>query len=112
MVTHKHKILEEDALRKCIKLYGGPMGSTFPSSSSFVFGSLRMVNVTGQGLAFCRIIRQVANTNGMGSCYVYRASDMHFHRKQLHINNRSTEFEVLKLWEERGMVLKVLTSRK
>lgn len=110
MVTHKHKILEEDALRKCIKLYGSPMASTFPSSS-FVFGSLRMVNVTGQGHSFRDIIRQVANTNGMFSCYVYRSSDMHFHRKQLHIGNHSTEFEVLKLWEERQMVLKRVTKK-
>lgn len=108
MSSHQHEILREDALRNSIKVYAGPKGSV---SSSFMFGSLRMIGVTGQSFNSYRILRYT-NDLKEHAPYVYRVRDMRFDHMHLYIRSRKTEFEVQKLWEQRGMVLKVLTSRK
>lgn len=102
--SHKHRILEEDVRRNCIKVYAGY------GTSSLIFGSLRMVGVTGPSLAYHRILRHTDNKNEF-SPYVYRVRCMDFDRKYLYIQNHRTKFEVEKLWEERHMSLKRSTKK-
>jgi len=104
--SHKHRILEEDVRRNCIKVYA----SSATSSSSLIFGSLRMRGVTGPSLAYHRILRHTDNKNEFSS-YVYRVRSMGFDRKYLYIQNHRTKFEVEKLWEERHMSLKRSTKK-